>query len=326
MIYKYTGKELAKVLIYYGIIGEVTSSDFKIVCPFHPDVNASMLITLGDGKFFCFGCGVSGYANDFVKLANPELNDLQACIVTEKILRSKEVRKLQIRYKKKRRTNNKQALIEAHDFFYGLRSVDWNNITTDEEHITYNYLKSRGFTARALNVADCRVNYDTVYPFIFPILDNGKFKGWVCRTTNKYVNKKRKYLYNEGFRKRDTLCGNYSKGCIPVICEGYLDYLSIRVRGGIKDSIAILGWHISDEQTEKLKRHGIKQVISALDNDNAGRKGTEYLKRFFDVIPVRYPDGVKDCGELDGKTIKKIIGEAKYEACNRGKYNNKVLS
>jgi DNA primase len=73
---------------------------------------------------------------------------------------------------------------------------------------------------------------------------------------NPHVEKKRKYLYNEGFRKRDTLCGTYEENCIPYICEGFMDYLSLKTRGHIKNVVAILGWHISDEQVNKLKQKG----------------------------------------------------------------------
>lgn len=201
MVRTYGGKELAKVLIYYGLIADVVSSDFNIICPFHEDINPSMRICLDDGSFFCFGCEAKGNALDFVQKVHPELNDLQACVLLEQILNSKEIKRLNVKYRKKRRIQNKQALNEAHDYYYGLRVVDWNNVQTKEEREALEYMKQRGFNARALNIANCKANYNIAYPFLFPILDNGEFKGWVGRTTNKYVEKKRKYLYNDGFRK-----------------------------------------------------------------------------------------------------------------------------
>lgn len=307
MVRSYGGKELAKVLIYYGLIADVVSSDFNIICPFHEDINPSMRICLTDGSFFCFGCEAKGNALDFVKKVHPELNELQACVLLEQILNSKEVKTLNVKYRKKRRLQNKQALNEAHDYYYGLRSIDWNDIHTKEEHEVLQYMKQRGFNERALNIAQCRTNYNIAYPFIFPILDNGDFKGWVGRTMNKYVEKKRKYLYNDGFRKRDTLCGNYEQNKVVFICEGFMDYLSLRTRGHLKNVVAILGWHISDEQVQKLKNKGVTTVVSALDNDNAGNKGTEYLKRFFHVIRFNYPEGVKDAGEMSEQELKMAI-------------------
>ena len=50
---KYTGKDLLKVLVFYGIINDdVPTSEFSIVCPFHDDINPSMRINLSDGTFF----------------------------------------------------------------------------------------------------------------------------------------------------------------------------------------------------------------------------------------------------------------------------------
>ena len=307
MVRTYGGKELAKVLIYYGLIADVVSSDFNIICPFHEDINPSMRICLADGSFFCFGCEAKGNALDFVKKVHPELNELQACVLLEQILNSKEVKKLNVKYRKKRRLQNRQALNEAHDYYYGLRTVDWNNIHTREEQEILEYMKQRGFSARALNIAKCKANYNIAYPFLFPILDNGEFKGWVGRTMNKYVEKKRKYLYNDGFRKRDTLCGNYEQNKVVFVCEGFMDYLSLRTRGHLKNVVAILGWHISDEQVQKLKDKGITTVVSALDNDKAGNKGTEYLKQFFKVIRFAYPEGIKDAGEMSEQELKTAI-------------------
>lgn len=317
MVRSYGGKELAKVLIYYGLIADVVSSDFNIICPFHEDINPSMRICLTDGSFFCFGCEAKGNALDFVKKVHPELNDLQACVLLEQILNSKEVKTLNVKYRKKRRLQNKQALNEAHDYYYGLRSIDWNDIHTKEEHEVLQYMKQRGFNA--LNIAQCRTNYNIAYPFIFPILDNGEFKGWVGRTMNKYVEKKRKYLYNDGFRKRDTLCGNYEQNKVVFICEGFMDYLSLRTRGHLKNVVAILGWHISDEQVQKLKDKGVTTVVSALDNDSAGNKGTEYLKQFFNVVRFAYPDGIKDAGEMSEQQLKTAIRETKEDYKRAGK-------
>lgn len=320
MVRSYGGKELAKVLIYHGLIADVVSSDFNIICPFHEDINPSMRICLTDGSFFCFGCEAKGNALDFVKKVHPELNDLQACVLLEQILNSKEVKTLNVKYRKKRRLQNKQALNEAHDYYYGLRSIDWNDIHTKEEHEVLQYMKQRGFNERALNIAQCRTNYNIAYPFIFPILDNGEFKGWVGRTMNKYVEKKRKYLYNDGFRKRDTLCGNYEQNKVVFICEGFMDYLSLRTRGHLKNVVAILGWHISDEQIQKLKDKGVTTVVSALDNDNAGNKGTEYLKQFFHVIRFAYPDGIKDAGEMSEQQLKTAIRGTKEAYKRAGKF------
>lgn len=308
MIRKWGGEDLAKVLIYFGLINEPQLSEFNIVCPFHVDINPSMKITLHNGKFFCFGCGVSGDAYDFIRLVKPDLSDLQACITLERILHSNEVEALKIKYTKRKKQSGKQALIEAIDYYYGLKACDWHECDTPEAKSVIEYMQKRGIDKRTLNLCGCRMNYSIAYPFIFPIMDNGTFKGWVGRTMNKYVEKKRKYFYNDGFVKSDTLCGTYSEKSVVYICEGYFDYLKLRYVGGIKNVCAILGWHISEQQLKKLKDKHITTVVCALDNpviDKSGKKGLELLKQHFDVIPFPYPKGRKDAGDMTKEQILK---------------------
>lgn len=299
----YDGEDFAKVLLFYGVIDTVTASDFNIVCPFHEDVNPSMRITLNNGKFFCFGCRASGDVFDFVSNVHPELSDLQVAILIAKIKASKEVKDIALSYKRRRKRSRKNDYYAAHDYFYGLNKVDWSGELTEEQEDILGYMEGRGFTRDSLNLVDCRETYNVAYPSIFPILDNERFCGWVCRTPHKSVAQYMKYKYNGGFYKRATLCGSYEKNSIVFLCEGFFDYLSLRTVGGAENVAALLGWHISDEQTKKLKDAGVVIVISALDSDECGEKGTEYLKKFFNVVRFRFPEGVKDPGEMAEKKI-----------------------
>ena len=45
--------DLAKVLLYYGCIENADCEEQKIVCPFHEDVEPSMIVNLKKGNFFC---------------------------------------------------------------------------------------------------------------------------------------------------------------------------------------------------------------------------------------------------------------------------------
>ena len=293
---KIGGKELAKVLTYYGLIGSATQD--KIICPFHKDVNPSMSIDYEKGFCSCFGCGWSGDAYEFVKSINPKMNDLRAMRELVRILRSEKVKHLKLAKRSKVQKTDKQSLIEAHDYYYGLSQIDWIADKSDEVVSAKDYMRKRGFKAATLNHCGCKITYNNSYEIIFPLLDNGKFKGWVCRTTIPEIEKKRKYLYNEGFSRTNTLCGTYGRDKYVYIVEGYMDMLKLK-QFGVKDVVAVLGWKISDMQIQKLKDAGITNVISALDNDECGKKGTEYLKKFFNVTRFRYLKGIKDPGEMD---------------------------
>lgn len=291
------GENLAKVLNFYGLLED--TREYKIMCPWHGDVNPSMKINLNDGSFFCFGCGLSGDALRFVMLANKEVDDLRACKRYYKILRSKKSKGIKLSAKQGTRSTeeNKQAIIEAEDYYYGLKSIDWR----EEDSDLKDYMLGRGFTAEILTKAKAKYTYNNSYPIIFPMYDMKVFKGWVCRTTEKRIEKRRKYLYNEGFSRSNTLVGRYDSETVMVV-EGYMDYMKAKMFG-VRYVVALLGWKATDNQIKKLKAKGVKYIISALDNDKYGNEGTIYLKKFFEVIRFQYPEDKKDMGDLDNKAF-----------------------
>ena len=311
------GTKLAKVLWYYNLVPDVNVPTQKIVCPFHDDVNPSMLVNLEDGSWFCFGCQRSGDAAQFVKQMERKyngLNDLQAYKQYLKILKSDKCSGIHIDRGtiSKSKVPQKQLYDEAYDYYHGLRTVDWRYDLEDEVEECYKYMADRGFSAETLNAVKAKVTYNNQYGLIFPMIDNGKFKGWVCRTTRKDVERRRKYLYNAGFSRATTLCGSYGSSDWVIVVEGYMDRLKF-VQNGVTNVVAILGWKMSKQQEAKLKSAGIKYVISALDNDECGRKGTMYLKTVFgtkNVLRWQYLKGTKDPGEMTPVTFRKMYNES----------------
>lgn len=307
------GKELAKVLYYYGLIQDTRCMEYKIICPLHNDINPSMIIDLAEGRFFCFGCQESGDAFKLVRKMNSKLNDIQAALLYFKILRSKTVQHIDVSGRvKKEKKESKQAYVEAHDYYYGLSKIDWKTNQEQEVSEAREYMKSRGFDSSTLNMCKAKVTYNYSYPIIFPMLDNKHFAGWVCRTDKSNVEKKRKYLYNEGFTRRNTLVGSYGNKDYVFLVEGYMDRLkmlqNMHALGIQEDIAAILGWKISNEQIQKLLDSGVKHIISALDNDTCGRKGTDYLKTKFNVTRFCFED-VKDPGEMNVKQFKQMYSK-----------------
>lgn len=305
------GKELAKVLYYYGLIPDTTSVEQKIPCPFHNDINPSMLVDLSAGKFFCFGCQETGDAFQFVRKMYPKKNELQTGLKYFEILKSKKVSKIDLSGRIKPKKESQQAYDEACDYYYGLSKVDWLDKQANEEVVeARKYMLKRGFKPQVLNQCQAKVTYNYSYPIIFPMLDNGKFKGWVCRTDKPQVEAKRKYLYNEGFARKNSLIGTYGNKDYVIVVEGYMDRLkmvqNLTELGIEEDVVAILGWKMSNEHIQKLKQSGVKYVISALDNDECGRKGTVYLKSKFKVVRFSYLKGIKDPGEMNVEQFKKM--------------------
>lgn len=294
---KSEGKDLAKVMHYYGLYEG--SSLYKIVCPFHEDVNASLKINIDEGSFYCFGCGATGDAMKFVSMINKSMDDLKSGIEFYKILKSDKSKAIILPSRSKKITHNKQANLEARHYYFGLRTVDW----AEEDCPERDYLLARGFTIDSLNKTKAKLTYNDQYPIVFPMNDMGKFRGYVCRTMNKQIEKKRKYLYNEGFSRSDTLVGNYNNEVVMVV-EGYMDYLKAR-QLGVTYVCAILGWKTTAMQLMKLKEAGVKYIISALDRDKCGNDGSAYLAQHFKVIRFQYPLTVKDMGDMTAPMFEK---------------------
>lgn len=305
------GENLAKVLFYYRLLND--ASEKKIICPFHEDVNPSMLIDLEKGRWFCFGCQLSGDAKSFVQLMESKyngLNDLQSYKKYVQILHDESVSNIKIGERHKKRKPQKQLYVQAYDYYHGLKKIDWTTRKISEGEIikSRDYMKDRGFYPETLNKAKAKITYNDAYELIFPMLDNGKFKGWVCRTMDPYLAKRRKYLYNEGFRRATTLVGNYGEKDYVIVVEGFMDRLKF-VQYGEENVVAILGWKMSNEQIEKLRKKKINKIISALDNDECGVKGTKYLRKIFgenNVVRWSYLKGLKDPGDMTYEEFKRM--------------------
>jgi DNA primase len=266
-----------------------------------------MIVNLQEGNYFCFGCNSSGNALNFVEGLNPNLNTLQATMKYFRILKSKKVQHIHYTRFKQIKKQTQESYDISHDYYYGLSKINWRNDKSIEVQEAKQYMKKRGYNEKALNDCGAKITYNNSYPIIFPMLDNGEFKGWVCRTTNKEVERKRKYLYNEGFSRATTLVGDYGKADYIFIVEGYMDRLRFIQNGYKQNVVAILGWKMSHEQEMKIKNNkNIKYIVSALDNDECGKKGTKYLRSIFpNVIRFKHIKGIKDVGEMSDEQFIK---------------------
>lgn len=305
------GEQLVKVLWYYNLLEHVCQGKEQIICPFHEDINPSMTVDLDHGSYFCFGCQEAGDALKFVQKMESKngLNELQGCKKFFQILKSEKCSNVVVQHAKQQQKGSKQLYAEAYDYYHGLSTIKWTNDCKDkDQQQIIKYMAKRGFDCNTLNKCGCKVNYNQSYGMIFPMMDNGKFKGWVCRTMIPEVEQKRKYLYNKGFRRRTTLVGDY-QGCdVVFVVEGYMDRLKF-IQFGVDNVVAILGWKMSQLQYNKIiKANPNMIVVSALDNDECGKKGSKYLHKLFGDHYVRfqYLKGIKDPGEMDQQQFDKM--------------------
>ena len=293
-------EEFIAVLKYYGLFEPL--SQYKVVCPFHKDKNPSMLINLDECKFFCFGCQAHGTTFDFIKLLNPSYNSFKVVQTIKSIVSdsAEKVKSNIVRIEPK-----KLNMTAVRDYYFNLPKVNWHKKDVDAD--AKEYMRKRGFKMSTLNMAKAKINASDGYKIIFPIYDNGVFRGYVGRTTIKEIEEKRKYIYNTGFRRSNTLAGTYYGDSVLVV-EGFLDMLKAK-QFGVKSVVAVLGWKMSLKQQRKLQRKRIKTIVCGLDNDAAGQKGYRYLcsLKSFNVVRLHYPKGIKDFGDVTSELFEKRL-------------------
>lgn len=307
------GDRLAKILLYYGLLEDETKSEGKIICPFHEDINPSLIYNLETGTWFCFGCGESGNEVDFLlHMMDAQKHETRYALgYLNYITHSKQTSKIDTVRRTIVKHDYEQEYMRAQDYYYGLKQTNWESNSSDSETLLIiDYMTKRGFDAHTLNKWGARLTYNDSYPLVFPIMDNDEYKGYVCRAINNpELESKRKYLYNYGFRRDTTLCGTYNEGKVTFIVEGYMDMLKVK-SFGFNNVVAILGWKISLNQVQKLKDKNISKVVCCLDNDSAGRKGLKELCKHFNVLEFEYPVGVKDPGEMSYEDFKLCINKS----------------
>lgn len=309
-------------LKHYNIYQE--DDQYKIICPFHGDKNPSLQINKQTGFFYCYGCGLSGGAFELVKNYEPSLSPIE---IYKKLHSFVKEGKGDIggrdvyTYTNLPYTHSfvdskvkyREGIKLAKDFYFNLPETNWYKLPEEAIPIL-RYMKHRGFTTSTLKKFGAKFTYNKNYPIVFPMYDNGIFRGYVMRTDDPTVEDQRKYMYNKEFRRRITLPGDYKNSTV-ILVEGFLDMLKAK-QYGIKYVAAVLGWKLTSEQFEKLKRCGVKTIICALDNDECGRKGYKYLKRIcsvnhISVKRIRYPKSMKDMGDLNKENSKQILKQIK---------------
>lgn len=298
---------------------------YKVVCPFHGDVNASMQINIPKAFFYCYGCSVHGsstelYQQYYKKRTGKSIDSFKANLAITKILAKSKTDLVPADFTFSRtydtttssKLSYKEGIIESRNYYCNLPSPNWYRPSKvpeieEESRECLSYMLKRGFSRHTLTKAQAKPSLNKNYPIIIPLLENGIFRGYVTRTFDKEIEQQRKYLYNRGFKRERTLPGDYKHTKIVLVVEGYLDCLKAK-QLGFEHVVALLGWKISSTQLSKLQKAGVEHIICGTDNDAAGVKGYNYIKllatqqKWFKVSRVHFPKGIKDFGDLNKGT------------------------
>lgn len=102
---------------------------------------------------------------------------------------------------------------------------------------------------------------------------------------------------------------------VMILCEGSLDALWLH-QMGLTNSLALLGSKITNEQVAIIESLEPDLIINMLDNDEAGKEGTQLLikkmKRIFPIYKVDFPENKKDPRDCTPAEIRQILKTARY--------------
>jgi len=168
------------------------------------------------------------------------------------------------------------------------------------------------------NISELSVTgYGSTHTLSIPLRNRrGQLIGWSVRSVS---GDEPKYKYSQGIDTGSELHNlDQARGLKNlVIVEAPLDAL-IATAKGLQGVVACYRDKPTTKQLDDLQAQGIRSVTLALDNDEAGQKGTEttlyaLAERGIAGYVMTYPEGVKDLDEL----IKKDGAETAQELIDK---------
>jgi len=286
-----------------------TGKDFTGLCPFHKEKTPSFSVVPNKGFYFCFGCGASGNAVNFImrheNLDYPEalryLAKRAGITIPEKVSPDQESHTTKLykavefaeSYFRKHLKNStgydyfksrglSNATIE--EFGLGYAPDGWDGLlkAIAKDKLATEIFFEAGLLVRRENQSSGPNEYYDKYRnrVIFPIRNlSGRaigFGGRVLKDQDgpKYLNSPETPIYHKG----SVLYGlNHSKNFIreqnqAVIIEGYFDFISV-YQAGIKNIVAVSGTGFTPNQANLLARF-CEQVVLLYDSDAAGMRAT----------------------------------------------------
>ena len=276
------------------------------LCPFHNEKSPSFSVSPGKQMYYCFGCGAGGnvitflmeYENYTFQEALSSMAD-RAGVNLPKMEYSREARE-QADLRARLLEVNKLAANyfyyqmkqpqgkAAYDYFHLKRGLadetivhfglGYSNKTSDD---LYRYLKGKGYEDSFLKdtglvTLEERGGRDKFWNRVmFPIMDvNNRVIGFGGRVMGdgepKYLNSPETKLFDKSRNLYGLNYARLSREGYLLICEGYLDVISLH-QAGFTNAVASLGTAFTSQHANVLKRY-TDQVILTYDSDGAGVK------------------------------------------------------
>lgn len=323
------------------------------LCPFHNEKTPSFFVYPETQSFYCFGCGAAGDVIGFVRKMNnlgyveaikqlasragmplPEEDDKES----RARARLLEINRCAARYfydqlnaktpeaaLARRYWKEKRGLSDAAIRRFGL------GYAPDDFGGLLHYLRRRGFAEPELESSGLVKRsqksgnlYDIFrHRVMVPIIDvRGNiiaFGGRVLDDSKpKYINSPETILYKKSKALFALNVAKKSKSKRYILCEGYMDVISMH-EAGFDTAVCACGTALTPDQVKLLSEYAEEAVLS-YDSDEAGQKATERSLGLFGNSPVKVSvlniPGAKDPDEF----IRRY-GRERFEAILNGTSN-----
>lgn len=275
------------------------NDNYKLCCPFHDERTPSFLIHKDMGLAYCWGCGWHGSVvtaiRDYCNISSDRARELVARELGFRLVEG---------ILKRRETLAQRAKPQV---FPESWLAAW-------PHKIHKSILERGLTVETLRDAGSRYDVRGGRQ-VFPHRNKrGSLLGVAGRTCR---GQDPKWLFYWDYSKGRSLYygtnqGESRSGNHVVVTEGVFDVLWFQ-QHGIQNVVGILGSKPSKYQIAELRNY--ETVTFALDNDEAGRAGTEKLRHSLrksaKLRQISWPDGVNDAMDMQGEDLWEIISTAK---------------
>ncbi|MFG6327847.1 MAG: DNA primase [Lachnospiraceae bacterium] len=296
--------DVVDVISSYVKLTKKGSSYFGL-CPFHNEKSPSFSVSPGKQMYYCFGCGEGGNTISFImKYENYTFQEAVKYLADRAGIRLPEV---EATPEEKRKAGIKSVILdinkEAALYFYKL-------LKSGKGQRGYEYLKARGLsddTIKAFGLGYSSNYKDDLYRYMrgrgyddnilketglftfsergvfdkfsnrvmFPIMDvNSRVIGFGGRVMGegepKYLNSPETLVFDKGKNLYGMNIARMSKKGSILICEGYMDVISLH-QAGFDNAVASLGTALTSRQASLIKRYS-NNVYLTYDSDGAGVK------------------------------------------------------
>ena len=321
------------------------------LCPFHSEKTPSFYVYPDTQSFYCFGCGAGGDAVSFTKRIN-SIDYIEAVKLLAQRAGMPEPTEDDKtgRLRSRILTMNKDAARFFHAClnstveearqaraYWRRRGLDDKTINRfglgyapDDGQALYQYLRDKGYNQQELDASGLfkRSQSGRIYCLFWrrvmtPIFDlRGNiiaFGGRVLDDSKpKYVNSPETLVYHKSDTVFALQIAKRSASRRYVLCEGYMDVISMH-QAGIDTAVCACGTALTPDQIKLISQYA-DEVILSYDSDEAGQKATErslgILGSTTLKVSVLSYQGAKDPDEF----IKKY-GRERFEMLLNGTAN-----